>query len=208
MAAMFVIMVICGKTYGMSAPKIAIAAVLLTVYGYLGAKLMFLIESGEWAGGRSLFGSIFLVPVLMVPTAKLLKLRYADLMDICAPAECIMLALLKVKCSIDGCCGGRVVSLGGRSFVFPSQRVECIAFILIMFMLLWMLFRKNCQGLIYPYYMIIYGIARFILNSLRDTVPWIGPLPAGNFWSLVCLALGIIALVLIKRRMSGRPQKA
>lgn len=198
MLAMLVIMLVCGRHLEMPAWKIVIFAVILTAVGYLGAKCMSFIESGDWSG-RSLFGSIFLAPVLMYPVAKIFKTPYGQFMDICAPAECIMLALLKVKCTIDGCCGGRTINLGGSSFVFPSQKVECAVFLIIMIILAIMVFKDRYQGIVYPYYMVIYGVARFLLNLLRDTTPWIGPLPAGNFWSLISIAIGIIAIACIKR---------
>ena len=203
MLAMLIIMWVCGRHLGMAAWKIVVFAVVLTAVGYLGAKCMYLIEAGEW-NGRSLYGSIFLAPVLMYPVAKIFRTPYGQLMDICAPAECIMLALLKVKCTIDGCCGGRTINLGGSSFVFPSQKVECAVFLIIMIILALMVFKDRYQGLVYPYYMIIYGAARFFLNLLRETTPWIGPLPAGNFWSIISVALGIIAVLLIDRRRKAQ----
>ena len=198
MLAMFVIMLVCGRHFGMPTWKIAVFAVILTAVGYLGAKCMSFIETGNW-GGRSLFGSIFLAPVLMYPAAKIFKTPYGQLMDICAPAECIMLALLKVKCTIDGCCGGRTIDFGGSSFVFPSQKVECVVFLIIMIVLAIMVLKDKYQGLVYPCYMIIYGISRFLLNLLRETTPWIGPLPAGNFWSLISIAVGIIAVIWVRQ---------
>jgi len=202
MVAMFFVMWFCGRIYDIPVWKIAVSAVLLTAIGYLGAKLMFFIESGGWSG-RSLFGSIFLAPILMYPVTKVLRINYGKLLDICAPAECIMLALLKVKCVIDGCCAGRMVSFSGKSFVFPSQKVECAAFLIIMVILLVMIFKKKKESLIYPYYMIIYGVVRFILNLLRETTPWIGPLPAGNFWSICSIIIGLIALAYYKKHKMG-----
>ena len=199
MVAMFVIMLVCGRHFGMPVWKIAVFAVILTAVGYLGAKCMAFIESGNWSG-RSLFGSVFLAPLLMFPVAKIFKTPYGQLMDICAPAECIMLALLKVKCNIDGCCGGRTIDLGGSSFIFPSQKVECGVFLIIMVILALMAFKDRYQGLVYPYYMVIYGVARFLLNLLRDTTPWIGPLPAGNFWAIISVAIGLAAIMIIKKR--------
>jgi len=199
---MFVIMLVCGRRFGMAVWKIAIFAIILTAVGYLGALCMAFIESGEWSG-RSLFGSIFLAPVLMFPVAKVFKTPYGQLMDICAPAECIMLALLKVKCTIDGCCGGRKIDFGGSSFIFPSQKVECAVFLVIMVILALMVLKDRHPGLVYPYYMVIYGVARFFLNLLRETTPWIGPLPAGNFWALISIAIGITAIVWTKKRVSN-----
>lgn len=203
MAAMFLVMLISGRVYGFSIGKIAAIALFLMPAGYFGAAGMFFIESGYW-GGRSLYGAIFLVPLVMLPVSRILKVKYADLMDTCAPAGCVMFALLKVKCVMDNCCRGRSMTMGGKTFIFPSQKVECAVFLIIMLVLLWMVISKRFQGYVYPYFMLIYGTARFFLNLLRDTSPWIGPLPAGNFWSIIAVLSGIIAIASIKKKRNNQ----
>ena len=162
--------------------------------------MMFWIESGKW-NGRSYFGAVFLVPVLLFPTAKILKVRYGDLLDISAPAGCVMLALLKVKCFKDGCCYGRIFKLSSGPFWFPSQKVEGLAGVVLTVILLILIRRKKSRGVIYCWYLILYGSIRFVLNLFRETTPWIGPLPAGNFWSLVALVLGITVMIIVRERI-------
>lgn len=198
MAAMFVVMWFCARVYNIRVWKIAAIAVFLMPAGYYGAKLMFCIEAGYWSG-RSLYGAIFLVPVVMLPVGKLLKLRYGELMDVCSPAGCVMFAVLKVKCVIDGCCAGRLITIGGKQLIFPSQKVEGVVFLIIMAVVILMIFSKKYHTLVYPWFMVIYGVLRFFLNLLRETTPWIGPLPAGNFWSLISIAIGTIVIVCVKR---------
>lgn len=207
MAAMFLVMWVCARVYNIAVWKTAAIAVFLMPAGYYGAKLMFCIESGYWSG-RSLYGAIFLVPVVMFPVAKLLKLRYGELMDVCSPAGCVMFAILKVKCVIDGCCAGRLITIGGNQFVFPSQKVECAVFLIIMVVVMLMVFSKKYHTLVYPWFMVIYGISRFFLNLLRETTPWIGPLPAGNFWSLVSVAIGLIVIIAINKRENRKDKQA
>ncbi len=182
--------------------KVLISAALLTAIGLLGAHLMSVIESGNWSG-RSFFGAVFLAPVLMRPVAMVLRIPYKTIMDLCAPAECIMLALLKVKCNIDGCCYGRMFNVAGGSYRFPSQIVECVAAILLMTVLLLMIKSRKQEGKIYLWYLIIYGVSRFILNMFRETTPWIGPLAAGAFWSLAAIVIGI-AVMLMVQKYDGR----
>ena len=198
MGLMFLCMLAANRiSYQIPVWKIVISAVLLTAIGLLGAHIMSWIESGKW-NGRSFFGAVFLAPLLMWLVAKVLDIRYGSLMDICAPAECIMLGLLKVKCFIDGCCGGRCFTILSRSFQFPSQIVECITAIILMGVLLLMINKKQYAGKIYPSYLILYGIIRFILNLFRETTPWIGPLAAGNFWSLISILIGLAAIRLLR----------
>lgn len=187
---------------GLPVWKTLLSAAVLTVLGVLGAKLMFLIENGFWAG-TSFYGAVFFPPLMMVLLALLLRVPPLTLLDLCAPAECVMLALLKMLCLKNGCCGGRLLltTASGSEIYFPSQIVELLTALVLMVVLLRFIRKGTWQGRIYPIYMLLYGIARFILNLLRDTKPFLLGLPAGNFWSLVAIVIALIWLRL------AHPQK-
>ena len=201
MGLMFVVMLITGRFYKIPVWKIAVACVLLTVTGVLGAYGMAFLEAGfVWTAGRSFYGAVFLAPPLMWLVAKLLREPYGRIMDISAPAECIMLALLKYKCTIDGCCFGRMMTVGGQTFRFPSQWVECIVALILMVVFVVMIFKKKYEDVVFPYYMLIYGIVRFCLNTLRETTPWILGLPMGHFWSIISAVIGVIWIRTVRRK--------
>lgn len=198
---MILCMLYTGKRYEIVSWKVIVAAVYMTVTGVLATHLMAFLESGEW-GGRSFFGAAFLVPVFMFPVAKILKINYGDLMDICAPAGCIMLSLLKIKCAMDGCCYGRWIMLSNTAFRFPSQIVESIMAMVLMLILVIVLVAGKQRGLVYPWCLFLYGIMRSILNLLRETTPWIGPIPQGNVWALIATVIG--AAILLKKKRNNR----
>lgn len=182
--------------------KTLLSAAVLTVLGVLGAKLMFLIESGFWAG-TSFYGAVFFPPLFMVLLALLLRVPPLTLLDLCAPAECVMLAILKMQCAVNGCCVGILLTItaDGTYIRFPSQIIELLNALVLMAILLRLIRKGTWQGRIYPIYMLLYGITRFILNLLRDTKPFLLGLPAGNFWSLVAIVIALIWLRL------AHPQK-
>lgn len=182
--------------------KTLLSAAVLTVLGVLGAKLMYVLENGGF-GGISYYGAVFFPPLFMVLLALLLRMPPLTLLDLCAPAECVMLALLKVLCLKNGCCGGRLLftAASGTEVYFPSQIIELLNALVLMVMLLWLIRKGTWQGRIYPIYMLLYGITRFILNLLRDTKPFLLGIPAGNFWSLVAIVIALIWLRL------AHPQK-
>lgn len=182
--------------------KTLLSAAVLTVLGVLGAKLMFLIESGFWAG-TSFYGAVFFPPLFMVLLALLLRVPPLTLLDLCAPAECVMLAILKMQCAVNGCCVGILLTItaDGTYIRFPSQIIELLNALVLMVILLRLIRKGTWQGRIYPIYMLLYGITRFILNLLRDTEPFLLGLPAGNFWSLVAIVIALIWLRL------AHPQK-
>lgn len=202
--AMMLVMLFAGRMTKTAIWKRLVSAVILTAAGVAGAKLMFWIESGfKDFGGRSFYGALFFAPCLMIPVALLLKMKISEMLDLCAPSECVMLALLKANCYIDGCCGGKVIyqnEFENVCIIFPSQIVECVTALLLMVLLLFMIRRGNNKGTVYAQYMIIYGVLRFILNLMRETSPFIWILPAGNFWSLISLAIGLVWLYIVRKK--------
>lgn len=176
--------------------KYPVISLLLTVAGVAGTMLMFYVETGRF-GGTSFFGAILLVPLLMLP-ALLLRIPYRTLMDLCAPAESLMLAVMKLDCLAQGCCSGRYFpSLG---FQFPSQIVEMVVTLCIMALLLYMRKDPRKEGSLYGWYLILYGSTRFVLNWLRHGIaPFVWLLPAGNFWSLIAVAFGLLWLLTMKK---------
>ena len=177
-------------------------AVLLTISGTLGTYLWFFIEN-HWIGGTSFFGAVFVVPVLFLAVSKLLRIPYGQIMDLCAPAECAMLAIMKIQCLLSGCCEGRVLGIleNGTSIVFPSQIAELINALVILVALLIMSRKKRFGRVLYPWYMIIYGCSRFVLNIFREE--WVTTkmiMPFGNIWSLVAIGVGVAWLFFQNKR--------
>lgn len=173
---------------------------LLTVAGTAGTFLMYYIENGRF-GGLSFYGAVFLVPVVFAAVAPMLRIPYEKVMDLCAVGECIMLALMKVHCILSGCCVGRVLFAAATEKVrFPSRETELIAAIVIFAVLLrWALTGKK-NGQLYPWYLVVYGCTRFVLNIFREA--WVIKemiLPFGNIWSLVAIAAGLIWMFVQRR---------
>ena len=197
---MFLLMLFRKKKYAeIPVWKMIISSLLLAVCGVVGAMLMYFIESGSF-GGTSFFGAILFIPVLMLPIALMLRIPFGQMMDLCAPCECVMLAVLKIDCLNSGCCYGRMFG----AFQFPSQLVEMAVILIIMVVLLRMERKQKNENCIYPCYLILYGATRFVLNLFRGGLsPFVWILPAGNFWSLVSICIGVLALILIKRRHSA-----
>lgn len=177
--------------------KMIILTVWLTVTGVLGTMVLAFIETGEF-GGTSFYGAIFLVPILILPVL-LMKISYLDILNLCAPAECAMLVVMRFDCLDKGCCFGKY--LPNLEFQFPSQIAEMVVGVSIMIALIWM-HKKNRQTQLYPWYMIMYGVLRFCLQGLRygGTDPWVLGLSAGHFWSLVSILVGTAWLLWSKYR--------
>jgi len=204
--AMLILMLIIGIKYRMNLWKCIPVAVVLTIVGTIGTYLMYFVENASFEGSPY-FGAVFFVPIVFIVFSKLIKIPYGDLLDLCAPAECIMLVLMKYQCLINGCCSGRMLYLTpeGVAVMFPSQLVELINAVVLMLVLMVMALSQKWRGKIYPWYLIIYGCTRFVLNWFRFTSPLLMGLPAGNLWSLVAIFIGVLWLtdrkiVIVKKK--------
>ena len=199
--AMWISMLLRKKQFPQVAVwKMALLTVWLTITGVLGTMILAYIELGEF-GGTSFYGAVLLVPILILP-AMLLRVTYKDILNLCAPAECAMLVVMRFNCLENGCCFGRY--LPALEFQFPNQVAEMVVGVGIMVALI-LMHRKNQKAQLYPWYMILYGVCRFLLQGLRygGTDPWILGLSQGHFWSLISVSIGTAWLLLSRGRKSA-----
>lgn len=198
--AMLIPMLIQASMYKMSFWKILIIAFILTITGTVGTRILFWIENG-WYGGQSFYGAVFFVPVAFIVFAKLIKIPYGQLMDICGPAECVMLVIMKTQCLKDGCCSGTQLyqNIYGNYVFFPSQLVELINALVLAVVLLLLARADKRRGTIYAWYLLLYGSTRFVLNFFRaENTPVLIGLPYGGLWSVCAIIAGCV--VLFKRK--------
>lgn len=186
--------------------KIIVLAMALAAIGVFSAKIMFWIENGEW-GNSSYFGAVFFAPLPMVIFAQALNVQGA--LDLCAPAECVMLVLLKALCMKNGCCEGRVLYIyeSGVAVRFPSQLAELVNALILTGVLLGAIRRGKWKGKVYALYLILYGASRFLLNLLRETDTFLLGLPAGNFWSVISVIVGLVWLLIARGKRCPESEK-
>ena len=193
------------KWYRMALWKITVVSVSIVITGFLGSELLFFLENGSW-GGKSFFGAIFLSPLTFLFVSKFIRIPYLESLDLCATAGCLILALLKVQCMIEGCCQGIILFMDSDYVYvrFPSQVVEFVVALLLVVVLLILSRNQKNRGRIYPITLVLYGGARFVLNFLRDD--WDRahnmnlPIPIGNIWSIIAITIGIVWLIIAKKR--------
>lgn len=199
-----------GRFYKIALWRLLVSSVLLTVVGTVGARIMVYIETGS-TGGISFYGAVFLVPIVFALIAYMLYVPYTQLLDLCAIGECAMLALMRVHCLIGGCCVGRVLFTmeNGEPFRFPNRMAELILGILMMALLmLWAYRNPKRRGVLYAWYMVLYGSARFLLNFMREEWAQWDPskrIPMGTIWSVVSVAVGV-TWILLKMRHDKKVQ--
>ncbi len=190
------------KWYGIVAWKSVVVSLALVVTGAIGSRVWYCVENGSFLG-RSFYGAIFFAPIVFWPLSRILHISYGDVLDFCAPAGCLTLAMVKIQCFRDGCCDGIALFLDeNHNYVlFPSQIVEMIVFLIIAGGLMALSSKKKYRKIIFPYFLLFYGGSRFVLDFLRDgTVPYALGLSAGSFWSLLAFVIGTVFLIIARHR--------
>jgi len=190
------------KWYSVPSWKSIIISVILVLTGVVGSEIWYFVENFEF-GGRSFYGAIVFSPIVFLPMSKVLHIPYSKIMDFVAPAGCMTLALVKLQCLRDGCCIGKILYLDENYMYvrFPSQIAEMIAFLIIAVVLLYMSSKVKFRGKIFPWFLVLYGGVRFFLDFMRDVEsPYLLGLSAGSFWSLFSLIIGVIMLIIMRKK--------
>jgi phosphatidylglycerol:prolipoprotein diacylglycerol transferase len=194
--------------------------------GILGAKLYHLLESPAeffadplplllsrygfaWFGGfLGGFGALLVMGWQA-------KLRMWGFLDACSPAASFGYAIGRIGCFLSGDGDyGKPTSLPwGMSFpngvvptterVHPAPLYELLIWSTIGW-LLWrlgarLLKRPGHAGEIFCYYLILTGVARFLVEIIRINPPWILGLSNAQVASAISVACGLILLVFLKR---------
>lgn len=185
--------------------KSIVVILFLMLTWILGGHLMYFVENGSF-NGRSLYGAIFLAAIACAPLAKLLKIPFSILSDMCASPGCIMLAGMRVKCYMDDCCGGMMLykDAEGVAVYFPNQLVEMGIGLILMALFLMMFRKEKFQGTIYGWFLLLYGSARFVLNFFRwNLKPFLWIIPAGTLWSVIAVIIGVIWLRYARKKQNA-----
>jgi prolipoprotein diacylglyceryltransferase len=195
------ILLIQGKRFNVKTFKLPILAVVFTLFELFGTMVLYVIENGA-IGGMSYYGGILLMPIFAILLSLVFRIKYLDTMDLFATVAGAMV-VMRVQCILTGCCGGKVLfTYKGTDIRFPNRIIEIITVLVLTIILLNLGKKVKYKGLLYPIYMISYGIVRFIINWFREGVtPFVWVLPAGNFWSLIAIAVNVLwIIVVIKNR--------
>lgn len=143
------------------------------------------------------------------------KLRMWEFLDACSPAASIGYGIGRIGCFLsgDGDYGKPTTFPWGMSFpngivptterVHPTPLYEFLVWCAIGWLLWWLgaraLKKPRPMGEIFCYYLILTGVARFLVEIIRINPPWIWGLSNAQVASAVSLIGGIVLLVLRMR---------
>ena len=192
--------------YGLNPAKAILFATIVLILGILGCKILFTLENYKWIqakgftfGGFSFFGAVMLIPLLIPLFGKMMSLNPRASLDSSAICIIAMLGTIRIGCYLNGCCGGQIFSIGEFDFSFPTQLMECLCDFLILSDLLKKEKTGAFSGLLYPWFLFWYGIARFIIEFLRNTEKdWLF-LSHAQWFSILAVIIGAVFVFGLKQ---------
>ena len=171
--------------------SVLLLSVLHTVLGVLSVKVFALFETGNFSN-MSLFGGVFFMPLFYWGVAKLAKQKAADVFDVFTICLVFTLMCARLNCIISGCCLGAHIPIEGLTHLrFPTRELELLFYVLLLSRLWRKVLNRSARGMIYPIYMISYGIFRFVTETLRFSDRTDSILHVSHLWALLSLGIGI-----------------
>lgn len=171
--------------------SVLLLSVLHTVLGVLSVKVFALFETGNFSN-MSLFGGVFFMPLFYWGVAKLAKQKAADVFDVFTICLVFTLMCARLNCIISGCCLGAHIPIEGLTHLrFPTRELELLFYVLLLSRLWRKVVTGSARGMIYPIYMISYGIFRFVTETLRFSDRTDSILHISHLWALLSLGIGI-----------------
>jgi len=179
---------------------------------FLGAKLVYLGAEGwlhrhdkqRWlilATGKSITGAL-LGGYLAVEIAKRVVQYQSATGDWFAVIAPVGIMLGRVGCVLHGCCLGHVcepswftVNDANGVSRWPAAQVELLFNAFTLAAVLLLRWRKILPGQHYHFYLIAYGIFRFVHEFWRETPPILGPLTGYQIASTLMVLLGVVRFV-------------
>jgi len=208
--SMLIIMLHRKAPFRLNTWQAIVFTLCLMVCGVTGTKILYALESigdilaGTYiSGGMSLFGAVFLIPLVMPAVGKLFSMKSSETRDACAPCLAAMVAMLRFGCFFAGCCGGINTSIGSISIQWPTQLIDSLVNVSLMVWLLCLEQEKKHIGLLYPIFMLCYSTMRFFIEFLRDTPKdWLF-LSHGQWFALAAVCVSMSWLVFSRKHQKG-----
>ena len=195
------------RKYGFSKLEGVIIPNVFLLVSFVGGKLLYILEemasSGELKfslGGLSLFGAIFLVPVVFPLVSLFTKRSAGEYLDICTTFGIVLLSFMRIGCFLSGCCGAITIWNETTPIVLPVQLFEVVIDLLLLQFLLFVEKKHFKKGYMYPLFMIGYGICRFVLEFLRKSPDTLAFLSNGQIFAMISVFAGTVIMYMMIRK--------
>ncbi len=202
------------KIVGIKVWQSLLTGVLLAVFGFIGAKILYsiesikdIIENGFSFGGVSFYGTVFFMPIAIRLMALMFKKESKAFIDFCTPAGLLMLACIRVGCYMEGCCHGITIVVNGLRWMIPVQLIEASLDFLLLFIILRMAAKGILKNYLYVVFMGGYGFIRFALEFIRVNPKMFLGMTEAQLFSLVCIT-NLVLLLIFKDKVEAKRKAA
>lgn len=208
-----------GQPRGLPATWLLDMMLLQLVSAVIGARGMFVLlalkdyaaDPGSvvdvWQGGLSFHGGLLGALIATVFFTRYRRIRFAVLADICTPGITIGYAVTRVGCFLNGCCHGNptdgplgvvMPETGYTMHLHPTQLYASAGSALLFFILRWAWPRMHRPGQLFPLYMMLYSVMRYLCEMSR--IGWSaersGLIPALSVAQVACIAIAVVGLAI------------
>lgn len=215
-----------AKKAGLDSEPIFSILIIGVLAGFIGAKLLYMITVLDeiianpdtflqnLSDGFVVYGGIIAGILAACIYCRIKKLEFLRYLDAVAPAIALAQGFGRIGCFLAGCCYGMPTDSAfsitfthshyapNNIALFPSQLVSS-AFDFIHFFVLCALAKKNkTPGKIGAFYLVFYGIGRFIIEFFRGDLERgsVGALSTSQFISIFVVLAGIVMLILFQKK--------
>ncbi len=166
---------------------------------------------GDGASNYSIYGAVFLTPVLIILSARVIKQPWRQIIDMVALSEMFARAFGKLGCFFFGCCWGFECDYGVYNYLqkmnmFPSPIFEFATMLIIIVIGFLFLYKSKryVPGCLYPIMSLLYGGTRFFWEftryyTLEAEKHMILGMSLWQVCSVITVVLSIVWLVGIKK---------
>ncbi|MCR5421333.1 MAG: prolipoprotein diacylglyceryl transferase [Lachnospiraceae bacterium] len=211
------------KKLGLSENDFTNIAICLLLFGFLGGKLLYILVNikqfiqtpVELLGseGFVVYGGIIVGIISIYIYCRIKKLSFLTYMDMMTPAVAINQGFGRLGCMMAGCCYGRETSSHfGMVFpegclapagvrLIPTQLMSAVFDLLMAAFLIFMTKKVKYRGVISGYYLILYGVGRFLIEFLRGDLERgsVGNLSTSQFISVFMIIFAIVYIYLVNK---------
>lgn len=202
--------------YGFDKDRVVDLCIYILIAGVVGSRTLYVLANLHeytfkdalciWNGGLSFHGGILFGVIVGIIYAKVRKMNFWTVLDILSPSVCIGYGFTRIGCFLNGCCYGieshnpwavKMMTDEGVKLCEPVQIYSCIISFVMFFVLCKFEFKKDKPGYVFTWYMILYGIYRFLIEFLRHHIASdyiIGFVSGGQILSLCMVAAGLMLL--------------
>lgn len=195
----FVWLYLNRKEIKMNVFIITLFSLIHTIIGVIFVSLFAYIESGfnkDSIGNISLFGGIFLMPLIYFLYSLIRKVKISKAFDIFTISLISTLFCARINCLVSGCCKG--IYFFNSDFRFPYRELELTYYLIFIVIFIKDIYKGKTNGLVYPLYLLSYGIFRFLFEFFRESNSSNSIFHIAHIWSLISILIGAALIIFIK----------